>query len=425
MIHRQALLWHVCICSRPRHKRVIFVQRVAIVALISCLMSPSSIGQNLIRAGGTQKVSKSVGDAITGQIPLWQGVAIVPPGTASVTVFFATNRKVTGHGADVTDYSNNSRAGLSYGACQVSIPRDRRFGDFQTPFVRILYNPAKHIVVTSTVVMTGTKFFFEMKTKLKNARGKEALVFVHGFNTSFEDSVRRTAQLAYDLKFEGAAISFSWPSYQLSWLQKVPMLVPSDTVKRAALGSSYNGAVENADLSVLTLTEFLDEVSKKTGANTIHIIAHSMGARVLTKALNNLKESPGQGARTRFRQIVLAAPDINVEIFEQLANVFRAVAERVTVYASATDEVLKVSKMVNDHPRAGEGGDQILVVPSADSIEASLVDTSLEGHSYFAENKSVLFDLFGLLRHGDPPDYRLGLEPTLTPANKRYWIIRP
>jgi esterase/lipase superfamily enzyme len=35
---------------------------------------------------------------------------------------------------------------------------------------------------------------------------------VHGFNVSFENALRRTAQIAYDLDFDGAPFLFSWPS---------------------------------------------------------------------------------------------------------------------------------------------------------------------------------------------------------------------
>jgi len=44
------------------------------------------------------------------------------------------------------------------------------------------------------------------------ARKPGVLLFVHGYNVSFEDAARRTGQLAYDLGFEGPTVFFSWPS---------------------------------------------------------------------------------------------------------------------------------------------------------------------------------------------------------------------
>src|SRR5579883_887290 len=356
---------------------------------------------------------------------LWQAVGLRPPGTASVRVYFVTNRAVSGSGANVSNYSDVLRSGSrTYGESEVSVPLDRRVGELKTPFFRRFFSGSqKDISVTSTRVMDRNSFFGGINRKLKSTNGKEVLVFVHGFNTSFEEALERTAQLSYDLKFEGATISFTWPSYRLSWVQEVTFAIPFDIVRRVALSSAYNGAIENADLAVSQLKEFLSEVRKSTGATTVHLIAHSLGARVLANALFDLAQSERSKGNIRFRQVILAAPDINVDVFEELARVFPTTADRVTLYASSADRVLRTSEIINDHPRAGEGGNRIVIVPSVDSIEATAVDTSFVGHSYYAESKSVIFDIFRLLRGGDPPDRRFGLEPRVL-GGKRYWFMR-
>ncbi len=35
---------------------------------------------------------------------------------------------------------------------------------------------------------------------------------MHGYNTSFDNALYRTAQIAYDLDFDGATFLYSWPS---------------------------------------------------------------------------------------------------------------------------------------------------------------------------------------------------------------------
>jgi len=401
------------------HLRDGLVRRIALLILLFNLGVSACLGQSktpsTIRAGS----------GLTHPI-LWQAVPVQPPGTTSVRVYFVTNRAVNAPGTKVSDYSDTLRSGSrTYGQCEVSVPIDRKVGEVRAPFYRrLFFSSDKGITVTSTKVMDRNSFFSDITGKIRSTKGKEALVFVHGFNTSFEDAIERTAQLAYDLKFEGAAISFTWPSYRLSWLQERSLAIPIDIVRRNVLGNSYNGAIENADLAVSQLKEFLSEVRKSTGATTVHLIAHSLGARVLANALFDLAQSGQAKGNTRFRQVILAAADINVDVFEQLARVFPTTAERVTLYVSSSDRVLKTSEVINDHPRAGEGGSQIVVVPSVDSIEASAVDTSMDGHSYYGENKTVIFDIFRLLRGGDPPDQRFGLEPRLATGGK-YWIIRP
>ena len=75
-------------------------------------------------------------------------------------------------------------------------------------------------------------------------------------------------------------------------------------------------------------------------------------------------------------------------------------ARRITLYASSNDEAIKLSKKVHAYPRAGESGPDIVVVPGLDTIDVSNVDTSLLGHSYFAEKRTVISDLFYLIRDG-------------------------
>ena len=138
------------------------------------------------------------------------------------------------------------------------------------------------------------------------------------------------------------------------------------------------------------LVEFLKLLRLQAGASTVHLIAHSMGARLLSLALNDLAREGQAADSVRFTQIVLTAPDIDADVFRGLAHEFRRLAERVTLYASSEDLALKVSEKLHATPRAGESGDRIVIMPELDTIDVSTVDTSLSGHSYFAENESVL-----------------------------------
>jgi esterase/lipase superfamily enzyme len=124
------------------------------------------------------------------------------------------------------------------------------------------------------------------------------------------------------------------------------------------------------------------------------------------------------------RQIILAAPDIDVELFKRLAESFRSKANRVTLYASSKDRALSMSRRIHDRPRAGETGAGIVVMPGIDTIDVSAVDTELDGHSYYGDNRSVISDIFQLLRHGFPPGERFGLVQVLAPSG-RYWLFRP
>jgi hypothetical protein len=74
-------------------------------------------------------------------------------------------------------------------------------------------------------------------------------------------------------------------------------------------------------------------------------------------------------------------------------------------------------------PRAGDAGNDLVVVPGIDTIDVSAGDSSLLGHSYYGESVSVLGDIERLL-NDQPPSDREYLQPM--PREKlTYWLFRP
>jgi esterase/lipase superfamily enzyme len=157
----------------------------------------------------------------------------------------------------------------------------------------------------------------------------------------------------------------------------------------------------------------------------VHLIAHSMGSRAMTEALTRVIGRPAAAGHARFRQVVLAAPDIDADVFRELVEKFRGGAERVTLYASSKDEALAASrKLHGGYTRAGETEPDVLVVPGIDTIDASAVATGL-GHSYYGDDPTIVSDLFYyLLRTGAPPGERHRLVER-TQGELTYWELRP
>jgi esterase/lipase superfamily enzyme len=206
-------------------------------------------------------------------------------------------------------------------------------------------------------------------------------VFVHGYNVAFDDAVRRTAQLSYDLGFKGPAVAFSWPS-------------------QAAL-TGYNRDARNVELSAESLRSVLTDLATRANVKRIHVIAHSMGNRALV------------------------APDIDAELFRRLARQFPSSVGPVTLYASSRDAALIASQKLAGYPRAGQGGQDIVVVPGLDTVDASAVDTSLTGlnHSYYADASQMLSDLFAFFK-GNPASKRFGLRAAQG-KDGAYWVFAP
>ena len=96
----------------------------------------------------------------------------------------------------------------------------------------------------------------------------------------------------------------------------------------------------------------------------------------------------------------------------------------ITLYASSNDEALKISKEIHGYPRAGDSGRNLVVVPGMDTIDVSLVDTSLIGHFYYGSNNTVLSDLVDLLHESKPPSQRPWLRPVPV-GQMSYWVFTP
>jgi esterase/lipase superfamily enzyme len=331
-----------------------------------------------------------------------------PAEFATVRVFFATDRQrdrtATQHG-----FGSAPAGELSYGYSEVSIPRDHRIGELEGPSILRLEfrsDPEKHVVLLNVHAESERGFLGHVSTRIATSQRKEALLFIHGFNVSFDDAIRRTAQIAYDLAFDGPTIAFSWPS------------------QGSSLPLAYTHDQRNADVSAASLKNLL-ELLTSSGDLTLHVIAHSMGNRVLTGALQQIASAPGTRQRQPvLREVALLAPDIDAELFKRTIKQIAANARRMTLYASSRDGALALAQRVAGYQRAGQAGAQIVVVPELQTIDASQVDTSLLGlnHSYFADNGTIISDLFTLLK-GQPPQERFGLVPIAAPAGT-YWRFR-
>ncbi len=315
----------------------------------------------------------------------------------TVTVYYATDRKPTGESDPMKVFGSARQKAaqpLSYGRCEVSVPYDHRRGRLEHPVLWLMrWDPEKHVYLLSVVERSTEEFFSDLRSVTEKSARKEAFVFIHGYCNRFGDAARRAAQIAYDLRFDGAPILYSWPSR--GW-------------KRA-----YPCDETNAKWTVPHFRAFLQDVSERIGAERIHIIAHSMGNFVLTEVLRE--------AGPALHEVIFTAPDIDADVFQSAYAALQSRAERFTLYASSNDVALRASKWWHGSARAGESGDNLLLLSGLDTIDASKANTDFMGHSYFAQ--SVLADVFDVFK-GEPPQKRYSLRPR-SRSDQTYWSFEP
>ena len=243
-----------------------------------------------------------------------------------------------------------------------------------------------------------------MRTRLaaSDRYKKHALIFVHGFNTTFDYALYRTAQIAYDLKFDGAPFCYSWPS-------------------GGGLGS-YTFDRERSGQSQKFLKEYIELVLDQTGAEAVSVVAHSMGNQPMLQVLKDIKASRPNGLV--FNQIILAAPDVDRDSFGDIAAEIKGLAKNITLYASENDTALAISRSVNGGSRAGDiPSTGPLIIPGVDTLDVTSVSTDSLGinHSGYAENNELLKDIGLLVSAGAPPGTRLPSLEVVPLGDGKYW----
>ena len=240
-------------------------------------------------------------------------------------------------------------------------------------------------------------------------------MFVHGFNVSFDDALRRGAQLMRDLNFDGTLAVFSWPSRGEFW--------------------RYGTDRKSADAAADRLVEFLDHLATLDAAGPIHAVAHSMGNRVLLPALARIAGRRAGAVRERLGEIVLAAPAVPEAEFAAWLD---AIAEsrcgaRFTLYASRVDKAMWVgflregASTLAGYTASGAP----LLHPHVQSIDitgAASADWLDLNHDVFASNPVMTEDMRQLLQLGSAraPDVRLpGVMQLRKTAPRPFWAYDP
>lgn len=142
----------------------------------------------------------------------------------------------------------------------------------------------------------------------------------------------------------------------------------------------------------------------------------------MIRALSNMISRIAVSSKVTFGQIFLAAPDVDIGLFRNLAHVYQDMSDRTTLYVSQKDKALMSSGLVHDYPRAGYAP-PITVVTGVDTVEVTKIDLTFLGHGYVAEARDVLQDMHALMTSGKSPAERFGLVPKTLSNGDVYWCF--
>jgi esterase/lipase superfamily enzyme/tetratricopeptide (TPR) repeat protein len=324
---------------------------------------------------------------------------------AEYVVWYGTNRRPNDPGDAGKGYSARRDTVVHYGSCRVFIPKSHKIGSIGSPWLkRLLTMTDDRLRLLGIEESRQEAYWSGIAARLAaiDAGERCALVFVHGYNVLFQDAALRAAQIGFDLSVKGAMAFFSWPSQGST--------------------SGYPADEATIEASEGVIADFMTDFAEKSGAAAVHIIAHSMGNRGVLRAVNRIAAKAQRRTGKPFGQVILAAADVDADVFRQLSAAYADVASRTTLYVSKRDLAVEASRWLHNFPRAGLMP-PTLVLPGIDTINVTNADLTMLGHGYVAEARHVLTDMHALITHGAPPNERFGLREANNEEGERYWLI--
>ncbi len=269
--------------------------------------------------------------------------------------------------------------GLDFADIVVSIPPDsaRRPGDIPLSS-SVPGNPERDFVVLRADRMDLAQAKANFDARIRHTPGRRVLIFVHGYNTRFEEAVYRFAQIVHDARIDVAPVLFTWPS-----------------------GGNLTDYVYDRDSAVYSrdaLEAVLQALVKDPNVNSISILAHSMGNYLAIESLRQMAIRD-RGLPPKIRDVMMAAPDIDIDVFRrQIAEIDAGPRPTYfTLFVSRDDRALSVSSfLARDSTRLGaldptkEPYRSILEKGRVQVVDLTHLDsTDFTNHSKFASGEVV------------------------------------
>jgi esterase/lipase superfamily enzyme len=202
------------------------------------------------------------------------------------------------------------------------------------------------------------------------ALGQDVLLYVHGYRESFGTAVASAAQLSAGIGFRGATGLFTWPS--------------------AGTTLSYVSDRESVMWSRDAMEDLLVAIARSPSGGRVHIVAHSMGTLLTLEALRMLRSDGGEAAMSRIGAVVMAAPDIDIDLFARGLERLGPDAQKITVISATNDRALAVSsRLAGGIVRAGAADRERLESLGVRVADASDFAGGIINHDLFLSNPEV------------------------------------
>ena len=332
--------------------------------------------------------------------------------------FYVTNRRPGVAGAPIAErFGTEREEDLKFGTFDARIEPSLGLGMFVNPTE---WFQNEEIRLQNVEGVERADFVAQLRQQVEKSPDRGLLVVVHGFREAYKSALGKTAFVGHVLDINAPVMLFDWPGNQ---------------------GSSLNGyrrARQVAKASGAELAATLELIVEEVQPDRLWVIANSMGGEVVAQAFSRLYEhSAFADAQTEIEDVVLTAPDVSHEEFDQqFKREISALATNLTVYVSSNDRALIVSRLINRGARRGESTlstDQFdeavrvaeLVDPDSDLVtlvDVTPVNRTRNFHNFSLETPEFFDDLFLRLINPEMPRSRLVYQ-VKTPEGAVYSVL--
>lgn len=258
-----------------------------------------------------------------------------------------------------------------YARVDMTVPKAHKPGTIERRYGSVA-EPDKFFNAERVVgYKTGAVFKAALREDIRRHGGR-ALVFIHGYRNNFDDAVYRLTQIVQDSGYSGTPVLFSWAS-------------AGSTLEYVYDSNSASAARDELEYTLRTLAD--------AGATKIDVIAHSMGNWVTVEALRQLAIGHDKDLGGRLGDVVLASPDIDVDVFRSQMQRYGKPRREFAVIVSADDQALRLSGLIagrkprlGDYSQAADLAKLGVTIVDLSNVRAS---DSLS-HTKFADNPELL-----------------------------------
>ena len=256
--------------------------------------------------------------------PALKLVAALPEGATNVKLLVATTRNTSADPA--IRFSGERSQELRFASLDVSVPNERPSGEIIWPSGGTA-DPQKNFAATRFEPVPADKIRNVLNESMAKSGKRHVLVFVHGYNTRFDEAAFRLAQIVQDSGAPVTPVLFSWPSWGTL--------------------ASYPYDRESAAVSRDGLETVLRALAKDPSVSEVSILAHSMGGWLTLEALRQMAIREKQ-IFPKIKDLMLAAPDVDIDVAAAWGKEMQGVKPRprITLFVSADDQALRASRLL-------------------------------------------------------------------------------